>query len=1292
MFPQKRLNKVVLSLVLFLSLSTAAFAQPYWVTSIGGSGWSGTLANDGVTNSTIYICYGTGGVTLYSNATPTSIVSGSKTYWRKWQTSSNGTTWIIPGSPASGINNAVNGTSQYHRVCYSYNSSSTDILYPSPWIHIVVGPSFVSTPSSLAVSTTNNTGTSFQANWTTSSTPHGPGNLAIRHYMYCSTTSTFDPGTQAPGFNSSCWKLMTSCSDATTAIPGCTGPNTAVSYVVTGLTPGVTYYWKILAQSWHEDSSNGDLWCGYQSSYTTTQTVQDCAAPVVTGQPATQSICSGNAGTLTVSATGATAYQWQLNGTDIGGATSNTYNANAAGTYTCWVYSACDSTATSSAIITVDQSTTAVAGPDQNLCANSATLAANSPVTGTGTWSVVNGSGTFTNANDPNTTVNGLSAGTNTFRWTLLNGACSDSQDDVVINVQTASTDPSSISGTASICSGTSTTLTVTGGSLGSGANWEWYTGTCGTGAHVGSGTSISVSPTSATTYYAIAQGGCNTTTCVSLPVSVTSISADAGSNQTMCSGDSVILTVTGTGSYLWSHGGLTTASIVVKPATSTTYSVTVSNGGCTATDTVQVAVTSFADATITTSGTLCTAQAPFILGAVNAGGTWSGSGITNASSGLFSPAVAGVGTHQIIHTISGGCGDADTTNLTVATSANATITAAGPFCSNASPVNLTAANPGGVWSGQGITNAATGQFSPATAGAGSYSIVYSISGACGNSDTTSIVVNAASNPAINAAGPFCSNIAPVTLTAATAGGTWSGQGITNASSGQFSPSSVGAGTFNVVYTLSGTCGSSDTLSITVNAGANATINPTAPLCSNITSVTLTAADAGGTWTGFGITNASAGTFSPSSVGIGSYSVIYTIPGICGDSDTLGITVNAAANSTITPAGPFCSNIISVTLQAATAGGLWSGQGITNAFTGQFSPSGVGAGSYDVVYTLSGTCGTSDTLTIVVGNAADATIDAAGPFCYSDAVTTLSAAEGGGVWSGNGITNPSTGTFDPSYAGTGSHLITYMISGACGDTASIIIVVDTLFNASILSPLTYCDNISPFALVASTAGGSWSGTGITNSSSGTFAPAVAGTGNHTVIYTIPGSCGASDTVSIRVNGAPSLTVSGTTEQCIGSMDGSATAQATGGSEPYTFLWNSTENGSTINQLEPGTYTVLLTDANGCHRIDSVTLQASTVNCEDIQSVIYIPNIFSPNGDGDPRNNTLGVIGQGIKNVVFIVYDRWGEKIFESHDLNTGWDGTYKGKDVDQGVYVYTAVIELLNGTIENRKGNVTLVR
>jgi hypothetical protein len=79
----------------------------------------------------------------------------------------------------------------------------------------------------------------------------------------------------------------------------------------------------------------------------------------------------------------------------------------------------------------------AVAGSDQNLCGTSTTLQATAPLVGTGVWSLVSGTGTFANNSLPNTQVNGLSAGANTFRWTVSNGVCPPKTDDVVINIIT---------------------------------------------------------------------------------------------------------------------------------------------------------------------------------------------------------------------------------------------------------------------------------------------------------------------------------------------------------------------------------------------------------------------------------------------------------------------------------------------------------------------------------------------------------------------------------------------------------------------------------------------------------------------------------------------------------------------------------------------------------------------------------------------------------------------------------------------------------------------------------------
>ena len=88
--------------------------------------------------------------------------------------------------------------------------------------------------------------------------------------------------------------------------------------------------------------------------------------------------------------------------------------------------------------------------------------------------------------------------------------------------------------------------------------------------------------------------------------------------------------------------------------------------------------------------------------------------------------------------------------------------------------------------------------------------------------------------------------------------------------------------------------------------------------------------------------------------------------------------------------------------------------------------------------------------------------------------------------------------------------------------------------------------------------------------------------------------------------------------------------------------------------------------------------------------VFIPNIFSPNNDG--HNDVLYARGDDIKELDFVIYDRWGEKVFETTDKTQGWDGTYKGKKLSTAVFsYYVKVTNYSNESIE-KKGNVTLVR
>ena len=114
-----------------------------------------------------------------------------------------------------------------------------------------------------------------------------------------------------------------------------------------------------------------------------------------------------------------------------------------------------------------------------------------------------------------------------------------------------------------------------------------------------------------------------------------------------------------------------------------------------------------------------------------------------------------------------------------------------------------------------------------------------------------------------------------------------------------------------------------------------------------------------------------------------------------------------------------------------------------------------------------------------------------------------------------------------------------------------------------------------------------------------------------------------------------------------------------------------------------TYTVTVEDSS-CIATENVTI---TVLYE---IVVFVPNIFSPNGDGN--NDILYVRGKGIISLSFMVYDRWGEKVFESTRLEQGWDGNFRGKKMNPAVFVYSLDVSFNDGTSLYKKGDVTLIR
>jgi gliding motility-associated-like protein len=93
---------------------------------------------------------------------------------------------------------------------------------------------------------------------------------------------------------------------------------------------------------------------------------------------------------------------------------------------------------------------------------------------------------------------------------------------------------------------------------------------------------------------------------------------------------------------------------------------------------------------------------------------------------------------------------------------------------------------------------------------------------------------------------------------------------------------------------------------------------------------------------------------------------------------------------------------------------------------------------------------------------------------------------------------------------------------------------------------------------------------------------------------------------------------------------------------------------------------------------------------DVHTAIDIPTAFSPNGDGS--NDILFVRGAAVETMNVKIYNRWGEKVFESNSIEKGWDGTYKGKAQEMDAYAYILTATFIDGSSAQKKGNVTLLR
>jgi gliding motility-associated-like protein len=196
-------------------------------------------------------------------------------------------------------------------------------------------------------------------------------------------------------------------------------------------------------------------------------------------------------------------------------------------------------------------------------------------------------------------------------------------------------------------------------------------------------------------------------------------------------------------------------------------------------------------------------------------------------------------------------------------------------------------------------------------------------------------------------------------------------------------------------------------------------------------------------------------------------------------------------------------------------------------------------------------------------------------------------------------------------------------------------------------------------------------------------------GNYSVIITDNNGCTTTNQITITAIPNPTLTTpfSPQTINQGESVSLSVSGAATYSWSPATGLTCNTCSSPTASPTSNTTYTVVGTDLNGCTATATITVLID-YDCAEL----FVPTIFSPNGNGPAKNEQVCVYSNCIQEMEFAVYNRWGQQVFITNNPQQCWDGTFAGKELTTGVYTYRLYVKQLDGITVNKSGNITLVK
>jgi gliding motility-associated-like protein len=924
--------------------------------------------------------------------------------------------------------------------------------------------------------------------------------------------------------------------------------------------------------------------------------------------------------------------------------------------------------------------------------------------TGTATPSFVNGgsAGTFSSTSGlvfSNAATGEIDLAASTpGSYTITNTIAADGSCPEVSNTFGITINPlptiTAVADDNAICIGENTNITANGG-----VTYVWTS--------LGNNQTFNVNPTTTTTYEVTgtdANSCSNVATVIVTVNALPTVNASATAN-VICLGDESTISASGATSYEWNQGLGAGNNFTVSPTTTTTYSVEGTDAnGCKNTANVTVNVNQIDDASFTyTSSTICvtgTVVNPTITGLSGGTFTVSPSGLSiNSTTGEIDPTTSTLETYTITYTTNGDCPNSETFTVTVTAAPQSTFNYAGPYCQVAgtsATVTLASGSSGGVFSSTSglVINSTTGEVNIETSTAGTYTVTNSIAaqGGCAESvSTTQIVINAL--PAITAQADdnsICNGES--TNITANGGVTYVWTGLGNNQTFNVNPTTTT--TYEVTGTDANSCSNTATITVIVND------LPTVSAFSTVSAIclgseTIISASGANTYEwnqGLGVGNNF--TVSPSTNT--TYSVEGTDANGCKNTATVTVTVNSLPTVL---AGSDINACVGSTVTLSGSGATtytWD-NGVTNGVS--FTTTSVGTTVYTVTGTDDNNCSNTATVSVIVREQPLAGFTLNTAYCQNEGAPTpvLNTGAQSGVFSASpaGLSiDPSTGQINLSASTTGTYTITNFIAAdnGCPEVAETFEVrVKLVPTAEAGNSIVSCVPALKLAGNEVTdATYAWASATATIANANLTNPDVTVIqGLNKFLYTVDlEGCRSTDSVFVEY-----IVVKADFEASTYEGDAELSVNFENKSTDATsYIWNfanstneSTETDPSTVFVEEGTYKVLLTARNG-ECVDTISKVIKVNAVEDL----FIPNVFSPNGDG--VNDTYKVRGGGFTEFKAYIFNRWGNPIKELNSADEVWDGKTKGgNDVSEGVY-FIRIIAKRKGEDVDFKGTVTVVK